>query len=200
MSGNSQSTIRDSQSSLFPAIFIDRDGTLNEDIGYVSTAEQLILYPWAAEAVRMINEADLKAIVITNQSGVARGMYTEQTLAEIHSRMIDELAAHGARIDAIYYCPHHPDEGCECRKPRTGMLEAAAREHDIDLTHSFVVGDKASDINLAVNAGCEGVLVLSGYGRETVAHPDRWPCAPTLVAENLLDAVRRILDTEMAQD
>jgi len=92
----------------YRAFFIDRDGTLNEDIGYVSTPDELILYPWAGEAVRLVNEAGFKAIVITNQSGIARGMYSEQTLGAIHERMIAELARDGARIDAVYYCPHHP--------------------------------------------------------------------------------------------
>lgn len=184
------------------AVFIDRDGTLNEDIGYVSTPDELVLYPWAAAAVRRINESGLLAVVITNQSGIARGMYTEKTLDAIHSRMIHELAREGARIDAVYYCPHHPDVGdaqyrieCECRKPRTGMLDKASREHRIDLAGSYVIGDKASDIKLAENAGARGALVLTGYGGETVAHPDRWPCAPEFTAVNLLDAVERILDS-----
>jgi D-glycero-D-manno-heptose 1,7-bisphosphate phosphatase len=184
------------------AVFIDRDGTLNEDIGYVSTPDELVLYPWAAAAVRRINESGLLAVVITNQSGIARGMYTEKTLDAIHSRMIHELAREGARIDAVYYCPHHPDVGdaqyridCECRKPRTGMLDKASREHRIDLAGSYVIGDKASDIKLAENAGARGALVLTGYGGETVAHPDRWPCAPEFSAVNLLDAVERILDS-----
>jgi D,D-heptose 1,7-bisphosphate phosphatase len=186
------------------AFFIDRDGTLNEDIGYVSTPNELILYPWAAEAVRLVNESGFKAIVITNQSGIARGMYSEQTLGAIHERMITELARDGARIDAVYYCPHHPEIGavdyrktCDCRKPRTGMLEAAASEHNIDLTRSFVIGDKSSDILLAQNAGAGAVLVLTGYGRETLAHPERWPCRPSFIAENLLLAVKQILDTEL---
>jgi D-glycero-D-manno-heptose 1,7-bisphosphate phosphatase len=188
------------------AIFIDRDGTLNEDIGYVSSPNQLMLYPWAAEAVRLINNSGRKAIVITNQSGIARGMYTEDALARIHSRMIKELAREGARIDAVYYCPHHPAVGeppyrcaCECRKPRTGMLDDASREHNIDLTRSFVIGDKASDMELAENAGARGALVRTGYGSETLAHPDRWPCAPAIIAENLLEAVKQILDSEAVQ-
>lgn len=186
------------------AVFIDRDGTLNEDIGYVSTPDELILYPWAAEAVRLVNESGFKAIVITNQSGIARGMYSEQTLGAIHARMIEELARDGARIDAVYYCPHHPDFGagdyrkaCDCRKPRTGMLDAAAREHNINLTRSFVIGDKSSDILLAEKAGAQSALVLTGYGRETLAHSERWPCRPSFVAENLLQAVKQILDTEL---
>jgi D-glycero-D-manno-heptose 1,7-bisphosphate phosphatase len=129
-------------------------------------------------------------------------MYTEDTLGAIHSRMIDELAREGARIDAVYYCPHHPEVGgaryriaCECRKPGIGMLERAARERHIDLARSFVIGDKASDMKLAENAGSRAALVLTGYGRETIAHPDRWPCTPEIVAENVLDAVKRILDS-----
>ena len=199
MSANRQSAIGNRQSSR--AVFVDRDGTLNEDIGYVSAPAELVIYPWAAEAVRLINESGLLTVVITNQSGIARGMYNEATLRSIHSRMIEELARKGARIDAVYYCPHHPEVGdaryrtaCECRKPRTGMLDRAACEHDVDLSRSFVIGDKASDIKLAENAGARAALVLTGYGRETLAHPDRWPCAPEIVAENLLEAVKRILE------
>src|SRR5690349_3928969 len=154
------------------AIFIDRDGTLNEDIGYISSPDELILYPWAGEAVRLINRSRFKAILITNQSGVARGLYTEQILGEIHSRMLDQLAKESARIDAIYYCPHHPRIGdehyrvsCDCRKPNIGMLAAASREHDIDLSRSFVIGDKSSDMRLAEKAGARAALVLTGYGR-----------------------------------
>ena len=183
------------------AVFIDRDGTLNEDIGYVSRPEELVMYPWSAEAVRLINEAGLLAVVITNQSGIARGMYTEKTLAEIHSMMIRELAEQGARIDAVYYCPHHPDVGnhryrleCDCRKPRPGLLRAAATDHDIDLGASFVIGDKASDIKLAERTGARAALVLTGYGSETLAHPERWPCMPEIVAENVLGAVKRIIE------
>ncbi len=204
MSAIWQSTLGTRQSSR--AVFVDRDGTLNEDIGYVSTPDELVLYPWAAEALRLIDESGFLIVVITNQSGIARGMYTEQTLEAIHSRMIAQLALKGARIDAVYYCPHHPEVGneryriaCECRKPQTGMLDRAARELAIDLTRSFVIGDKASDVKLAENAGARAALVLTGYGRETLAHPDRWPCAPEIVAENLLEAVKRILDTGLIQ-
>jgi len=189
------------------AIFIDRDGTINKDIGYVSGPEELIIYPWAAEAIRLINESGLKAIVITNQSGVARGLYTEETLSAIHDRMTSELAREGARIDATYYCPHHPEIGderyrraCECRKPGPGMLLQAAREHEIDLARSFVIGDKASDINLATGAGARGVLVLTGYGRETNANRHRWPCEPAIIAGNLLEAVKMILIGFRIQD
>jgi D-glycero-D-manno-heptose 1,7-bisphosphate phosphatase len=167
----------------------------------------LVLYPWAAEAVRLINAAGLKVIVITNQSGVARGLYTEETLNAIHARMIEDLAREGARIDAVYYCPHHPEIGdaryriaCRCRKPQTAMLDAASKEHNIDLAGSYVVGDKPSDIQLAYNAGVRAALVLSGYGRQTLLHRDRWPCEPAIVADNLLDAVKQILDSVLNQD
>ena len=184
------------------AVFIDRDGCINEDIGYVSRPADLVVYPWAAEAIRLVNESGMKAIVITNQSGIARGIYTEDTLRRIHERLRCELADQGARVDAIYYCPHHPRIGdtryrrlCDCRKPQPGMLLQAAREHGVDLRQSFVIGDKSSDVNLAANAGATGVLVMTGYGRETYRDPERWPCNPAFVAEDLLGAVRLILDT-----
>lgn len=184
-------------------MFIDRDGTINEDIGYVSRREELVLFPWAAEAVRLVNEANWLVVVITNQSGVARGLYTEETLSSIHSELIHRLANSGARIDAIYYCPHHPSIGnsqykmiCDCRKPQTGMLSRAAEDLNIDLTSSFVIGDKASDIQMAENGGAHAALVLTGYGRETLNNRGRWPCSPEIVAEDLLEAVKAILDSQ----
>lgn len=183
-----------------PAIFIDRDGTINEDIGYASHPDELNIYSFAAEAIRLINDAGLKVIIVTNQSGIARGLYDEAMLATIHEKLIGELEQEGARIDAIYYCPHHPRIGdqtykqdCSCRKPQIGMLECAAREHDINLADSFVIGDKASDINLATNAGARGVLVMTGYGGQTLANMERWPCYPAIVAEDLLEAVQLVL-------
>jgi D-glycero-D-manno-heptose 1,7-bisphosphate phosphatase len=185
------------------AIFIDRDGTINEDIGYVSSPGELIIYPFAAQAVRLVNDSGMKAILITNQSGVARSLYTEKTLGAIHDRLTGELALAGARLDAIYYCPHHPEIGdetyrkrCECRKPRPGLLRRAAVDHEIDLAASYVIGDKASDINLAAEVGAVGVLVLTGYGRETLRARDHRPCSPAIVADDLLEAVRLILDRE----
>lgn len=195
------------RASASSAIFIDRDGTINEDIGYVSSPDELIIYPWAAEALRLVNESGMKAIVITNQSGIARSLYTEKTLDAIHDRMTRELKQVGACVDGIYYCPHHPEIGdetyrkrCECRKPRPGMLRAAARDHQVDLAASYVIGDKASDINLAAEVGASGVLVLTGYGRETLRQRDRWPCDPVIVADDLLEAVRLILDRAGAAD
>ncbi len=191
-----QSAIRNPQ----PAIFIDRDGTINEDIGYASHPDQLLIYSFAAEAIRLASDAGFKIIIVTNQSGIARGLYDETMLAAIHEKLIRELKREGARIDAIYYCPHHPQIGnesykkdCDCRKPQTGMLEQAAREHHVHLEKSFVIGDKASDINLATNAGARGVLVMTGYGGDTLANVEHRPCYPAIVAEDLLEAVKLIL-------
>ena len=183
-----------------PAIFIDRDGTINEDIGYVSHPDDLFIYPFAADAIRRLNQAGLKVIIITNQSGIARGFYSETTLEAIHHKLGRELAREKAKIDAVYYCPHHPRHGnqhyrkvCDCRKPQTAMLERAAAEHEINLSQSYVIGDKASDINLATNAGAKGVLVMTGYGAETYANLERFPCYPTIIAKDLLEAVNLIL-------
>ena len=194
------------QVHLQPAIFIDRDGTINEDIGYLAHPDELHVYSFAAEAIRLINAAGLPAILITNQSGIARGFLDEMMLARIHERLLNELARQGAYIDGIYYCPHHPRIGneiyrkdCDCRKPKTGMLKQAAREHNITLTESYVIGDKSSDINLATNAGAKSVLVLTGYGADTYANVERFPCFPTFIAEDLLDAVRLILTERLSQ-
>jgi D-glycero-D-manno-heptose 1,7-bisphosphate phosphatase len=179
------------------AIFLDRDGTINEDTGYVSSPDELIIYSWAAEAIRLINGSDFMTVIVTNQSGVARGLCTEETLGLIHSRLTGELGRQGARIDAIYYCPHHPRIGdvryrivCECRKPRPGMLLRASDQHHIDLTSSYVIGDKTSDLELAGGVGACAALVLTGYGRETLAGGR----GPDIIADNLLEAVKRILD------
>ena len=183
------------------AVFLDRDGTINEDAGYVSRPEDLKLYPWAAQAVRAINQSGMKAIVVTNQSGVARGLHTEGDLRVVHDKMIAELAQAGAIIDAVYYCPHHPRFGdsrygidCDCRKPKPGLVNLAARELAIDLAASFVIGDKLSDLELALNAGAAPALVLTGYGRETLARLEGSRFRPAIIAADLLEAVDEVLN------
>jgi D-glycero-D-manno-heptose 1,7-bisphosphate phosphatase len=138
--------------------------------------------------------------VITNQSGIARGFYSEETLDAIHHHLSQSLARDQAVLDAIYYCPHHPRAGdhryrreCQCRKPAPGLLHQAAIDHRIDLARSWVIGDKASDMHLARAAGARAALVRTGYGSETLARPDEWPCEMEIVADNLLEAVRAIL-------
>ena len=184
------------------AVFLDRDGNVCEDVGYLGDPSKLVVFPYAAEAVRRLNESSMLAILVTNQSGVARGHFGEDAVLRVHDRLERELARGGARLDGIYYCPHHPTIGqppyrqsCECRKPRPGMLVRAAADHDIDLSQSFVVGDKNSDVRLAHEAGARAVLVRTGYGRGEWEY-DRatWPRQPEHVAETLEDAVEWILD------
>jgi D-glycero-D-manno-heptose 1,7-bisphosphate phosphatase len=181
---------------------MDRDGTVSDEVGYLNHVSRLRVFPWSAEAVRAVNESGLFAVLVTNQAGVARGYFDEEMIASVHERLAEELAREGARLDAVYYCPHHPTAGeppyrrdCDCRKPRPGMLLRAAREHGIDLAGSYVVGDKYSDVRLAHEVGATGVLVLTGYGRgEFEYERASWPRQPEHVAETLLEAVGWILE------
>ncbi len=179
---------------LRPAVFLDRDGTICEEVGYLNHISRLMIYPWAAAAIRRLNDAGLPVVVVTNQSGVSRGIFPESLVAEVHRQMARELGAARARLDAVYYCTHRREDGCDCRKPLPGLLRRAAEEHGLDLARSFVVGDRYADVGLAHAAGSRGVLVLSGYGRgEYDLHRDEWPRQPDLVAENLQEAVEMIL-------
>lgn len=159
-----------------PAVFLDRDGTVIEDVHYLARPEQVRLIPGAAEAIRHVNRTGTPVVVVTNQAGVAKGLYTEADIRDVHDYLTELLAAHGARIDAYYHCPHHPDHGdepyrreCECRKPLAGMLRRAADEHDLDLSRSWMVGDRLSDAQAGAAAGCRTVLVRTGYGHELPA-------------------------------
>ena len=145
------------------AVFLDRDGVLNTDSGYIFRPEDLHLLPGAANAVRLLNASGWRVIVFTNQSGVARGMMTQEMLDAVHDRLRAEIAAAGGRLDAIYACPHGPDSNCECRKPRAGLLRQAAQEHEIDFAASFVIGDTPRDLTAGQEVGCRTILVLSGH-------------------------------------
>ena len=152
------------------AVFFDRDGTINVEVGYLRELKQLVLIPGAGAAIRRLNEAGFKVVLVTNQSGIARGYFTEDFVQETHTLLKRMLQTEGARLDGIYYCPHHPQSGntrytreCECRKPGTGMVEQAARELDIDVKRSFVVGDKWIDVELGQRAGAAAILVKSGF-------------------------------------
>jgi D-glycero-D-manno-heptose 1,7-bisphosphate phosphatase len=158
------------------AVFLDRDGTINEEIGYMDRMEKLRLIPGAAEAIRLINASGMKTAVVTNQSGIARGIFTESFVAETHARLGEMLRAEGASLDGIYFCPHHPTEGrgdylrvCECRKPAPGLLFRAAAELDLDPARSYMVGDTLKDIEAGRRAGAQGILVRTGYGEEAAA-------------------------------
>lgn len=182
------------------AVFLDRDGTINEEVHHLSHVEQFRLLPTVAEAIKRINEAQFKVIIITNQSVIARGIISEKTLGEIHRYMIDQLATHGAHVDAVYYCPHHPAAGngplsinCDCRKPQPGMLFQAAEELNIALHHSFMIGDKLSDLVSGHAAGCRTALVKTGYGAETEKQINGSALKPDYVAPDLLEAAKWIL-------
>ena len=177
-----------------PAVFLDRDGAICEEMGYLNHLSRFHIFPFTAVAVARLNQAGFPVVVVTNQSGIAHGIFPEQLVHQIHERMTQDLAAAGARLDAIYFCPHRTDESCECRKPHPGMLNRAAREHQLDLRRSWVVGDRYLDIEMAHRVGGRGILVLTGYGRgEYELHHADWPRQPESVAEDLSAAVDFIL-------
>ena len=178
------------------AVFLDRDGTLNEEVGYLDSLDKLHVFPSAYKAVRLINRNGMKAVVITNQSGVARGLFDETFVVTVHARMQEMFQRRKARIDRFYYCPHHPEEGtgryrvsCPCRKPEPGLLLRASEEMGLNLVASYMVGDMPKDIEAARKVGAKGVLVKTGYGAEHLLSPLR----PDYVAADVLDAVTWIM-------
>lgn len=185
-----------------PAIFFDRDGTLNRDVGYVTHLDDFELLPRAAAAVRVANEKGLLAILATNQAGVARGYFPETMIHHVHEKLQADLATKGASLDALYYCPHHPSSedpdyalDSDLRKPKPGMLLKAAEEHGIDLTKSYMIGDKYSDLECGWAAGCRSVFVLTGYGRGTMnLYGDGWPRPPDILAEDAYHGMKLILE------
>jgi D,D-heptose 1,7-bisphosphate phosphatase len=177
------------------AIFLDRDGTVAPDVKYCRRPEDFNLFPDAGEAVKLLNNHGFKVIIITNQSGIARGYFTEQTLGRIHQKMIDELNLHGAKLDAIYYCPHHPDDGCECRKPKTALFRQAAQEMDIEFSLSYVIGNSSLDIKAGKTMCCKTVLVTTGSKQEF----DKL-IPSDYVADSLIQATRWIIkDSRLTQ-
>ncbi|MCK7504330.1 MAG: HAD family hydrolase [Desulfobacterales bacterium] len=186
------------------AIFLDRDGTINDEVGYLDSADKLRIIPAAFEAVRLINASGMKAVVITNQAGVAKGLFTEEFVRKINGQIQSALLAQGALIDRFYFCPHHPTEGidpyrliCDCRKPEPGLLHQAAADLNIDLARSYVIGDRLRDVETAHRAGAKGVLVMTGYGQDLMqeAGPDQANelNQPDYVAQDILEAVHWIL-------
>lgn len=175
-------------------MFIDRDGTIAEEMGYLNHVSRFQMFPFAPEAIRKLNEARLPVIVVTNQSGVARGYFPESLVMQINELLKQQLANAGGRLAGVYYCPHGASDGCECRKPRPGLLERAAREHNLDLSRSFVVGDRYADVELAQRVGARSVMVRTGYGEgELQWHAAKWPVQPDHVAPTLKEAVDWIL-------
>mgnify|MGYP000081805663 CR=1 FL=1 len=184
------------------AVFIDRDGTINEEVGYVDSVDRFNILPSVSDAIRKLNENNIPAIVITNQSGIGRGYFSSDFVNELHNSMIEELERLGCNITGIYVCPHHPDEGCACRKPRPGMLLKAAKEHGISLRRSYFIGDKIIDIKTAHSVGAKGILVLTGYGAEEMKSLTNQDSEerPDHIAANLNEAVSWILEEVLSNE
>jgi len=189
-----------------PALFMDRDGTISEEVGYVNHPSRFRVFPYTADAIKLLNENGWLAIVVTNQAGVARGYFAEDVILQVHDRLRGDLENASAKLDAIYYCAHHPSVGeppyrldCDCRKPKTGLIDRAAADLEIDLERSWMVGDRYGDLELARNARLHSAFVLSGYGRgEWEYQRGSWKIEPEVVAENLLEAVKKIIERDAA--
>lgn len=184
---------------LAPTVFLDRDGTLIEEVGYLSHLDRIVLYPWSIESVKLLNRAGFKVVVVTNQAGVARGLFDEDFIDEAHRFLDQKFGDGGAMIDKFYYCPHHPEASveayrceCDCRKPKAGMLWKAAQELQLELSHSFVIGDRLSDLRLGPAVGAKSVLVRTGYG-ETTARELTDDVEVDYTAPELMTAVAWIL-------
>jgi D-glycero-D-manno-heptose 1,7-bisphosphate phosphatase len=184
-----------------PAVFLDRDGTLIEERGYIDRLDQLALFPWTADAVRLLNRAGLAVVVITNQAAIGRGIIDEPFLRQVHAALDARLAAGGAHIDRYYFCPHHPEaaleqfrQTCRCRKPGPGMIEQACRELDLDPQQSVMVGDRWLDVMAGQAAGAKGVLLRTGHGGAEAAQPPAGVRADAIL-NNLMEATGWILRT-----
>jgi len=178
------------------AVFMDRDGTINEEVGYLDNLDKLQILPEAFEAVRLVNQNGMKTVVITNQSGIGRGFFDEAFVGRVHEEMRSLFLKEGAVIDSFYYCPHHPTEGmgqyrqvCSCRKPEPGLLLKAAEDLDIDIGKSYMIGDMPKDVEVGQRAGAKGILVQTGYGKVA----DMGSIHPDYIAQDILDAVTWIM-------
>lgn len=170
------------------AVFLDRDGTMIEEVNFLSRLEDLRIFPYTNEALRLFRENNFRVLVVTNQSGIGRNFFSEQAMHDIHDKMLLEL---NDQIESFYFCPHLPNDRCACRKPNLGMIEAANADGSIDLSNSWMIGDKLIDIETGFNALTKTVLVLTGYGQKTQTQLQR---QPDLIAENLLIAAQQIIE------
>ncbi len=189
-----------------PAVFLDRDGTINEQMGYINHLSRFVLLPGVAEAIRLLNERRFRVIVVSNQSGVARGYFPIELVHKVHAHMQALLAAEGARVDGVFFCPHHERavvdafrQPCTCRKPQIGLINQARARFDIDMGCSYVVGDRCIDLEMAHRAGLAGILVRTGYGHGEMDHVlPHSRVQPVLAAENLLEAAQWIVERPKA--
>ena len=183
------------------AVFLDRDGTVNIEAGYIRELKNLNLIPGAADVIRALNQQGVPVVLVTNQSGPARDYYPESWVHQLHERLEKLLAAEGAHLDKIYYCPHLPDgvvpeytQNCDCRKPEPGMLLAAAKDLDLDLTRSFMIGDKATDVEVGQRVGAKTVLLTSGYGQQVLDGTYQHPVEADYVFPSLEEAYTQVME------
>lgn len=190
-------------------IFLDRDGTINEEVNYLHKPEDLQILPGVPEAIKLLRDGGFKILVVTNQAGVARGYYSCRDVEVLHEYLNQQLKKSGAWIDRFYYCPHHPVHGigeykraCHCRKPETGMFEQAGQEYDVDKEHSYMIGDKLLDVEAGNRYGVHGILVGTGYGRQI--HQEQLEKQEDVIydvyQETLMDAARYIMEREKTED
>jgi D,D-heptose 1,7-bisphosphate phosphatase len=176
------------------AVFIDRDGTINVDVHYLDNPDNFRMYPGVGEGVKELQDNEFKIIVITNQSGIGRGYFTEKQLFRIHERMKQEFQKFGVSLDGIYYCPHHPEDHCNCRKPKTGLFEKAIPAHSIDVKKSYMIGDKILDVEAGKRIGVRTILVPEPHeNEELLSKKSEWAVQPDFIAEDFVDAVNWIL-------
>jgi len=187
-----------------PTVFLDRDGTINEDVGYLNALERLVFIPGALDAIRLLTRAGYQIAIVTNQAGVALGMIQESVLETLHARIDERIRAAGGRVDGWFVCPHHATAtvekfrlDCDCRKPKPGLFDQACRALPVDKARSFYIGDKASDMGAAEAAGLRGILVRTGYGEGELARLNGRVPGAALVAANLAEAASRILLNEV---
>lgn len=171
-------------------VYMDRDGTINHDPGYLSNPDEVVLFDGVATAIKHLNDQSIKVIVITNQSAIGRGYFSESALFAVNSRVSEIIKGSGGRLDGIYYCPHTPDAGCGCRKPKIGLIEQAEKEHDLHGLPAYFIGDKVSDMEAARGAGVKAIMVLTGYGEKEL---EKMAQLPDFVAKDLSVAVDWII-------
>jgi D-glycero-D-manno-heptose 1,7-bisphosphate phosphatase len=183
-----------------PAVFLDRDGTILDELGYLTPDSTIHVYPFSIDAIRLLSRGGYAVVVITNQGGIGLGLYDHAFVDRTHADLARQFAAGGASVDGWYYCPHHPEAvvpefklACECRKPAIGLVAAAARDLDLDLGQSWIVGDQWRDIELAHRSGARSILVRTGYGRRLETDWPEGVARPTLVVDNLMEAAAQIL-------
>ena len=187
-----------------PAVFLDRDGTINEQMGYINHLSRFNILPGVPEAIKLLNNRGFLAIIVSNQSGVARGYFPMELVGEVHSFLMRSLKEKGAGLDGIFFCPHHPRgavaeyrSACECRKPRPGLIDQACEKFDIEMSKSYMIGDRYLDMELAHSVKIGGIMVETGYGLGDIAHNlPKFPIKPVFIAQDLLHAVRWIVEKE----